>query len=884
VRTWLWVAASRVIALFTSRRLDEDFDAEVRAHIEMLTDEHVRRGMTRDAARRAAILRFGGAVQIKEQRRTDRSLPWVDTTLQDLRYALRSLRRHVAFSTIAVATLAVGIGAGTVVFTFASATLLRPLPYRNPHELVRIFETNPLKDWTRNIAAPANYADWKAQNTVFTDIAAYEQFNSNGSGAGDVFLAGFGEPQGLKSMGVSGNLFRVLGAAPLMGRTFTDDETFEGRARVVVVSYALWQGVLGADPGIVGRTIMLSGRAYNVVGVMPRRFFFPGRDVQLWMPFAYQPSVFAQARRPHWLGAVARRKPGVSLGQAQQEMNAIARRLEQQYPDTNTQMGVRLESFHDSLAYQPRAALLMLSGAVGVLFLIVCVNIANLQLGRGLGRTRELAIRRALGAGRRRLMRQLLTEALVLSLAGGVLGVALAAGARTALLRLAPSAVPLFAEVRFDSSVALFAVVLSLVAPLVFGVVPALTSSRPDRLNERADTGGRRASALRNALVAAEVALSVVLVVGAALLVRSLLRLQTVDPGFNQNQVVSFRIALPTARYADNAQRWRAFDAIERQLRQQPGMQGVGATSTLALRGFTWTGDATVEGRSATDYERELRHKSVTPGYFATMGIRLLAGRMLDERDVREQPPVTLVNEALARRYFRGAPAIGKRITFGRPQDNAPWVTIVGVVADEKQDALEAVVQPEAYTPLAQRMQNPMTYVVRSPLDPEAIVAAARQAVHGVDRDLALSDVTTLERVVQDSLADERFRTTLLSAFAAVALLLAALGIYGVLAYFVSQRSRELGIRLALGAHPASVFRLVIKQGMRPVLIGASGGLLAAIAVTGTMRSLLFGVRPIDPATYAVAIAMLGAIAVTACALPAARAMRVDPLVALREE
>ncbi len=526
----------------------------------------------------------------------------------------------------------------------------------------------------------------------------------------------------------------------------------------------------------------------------------------------------------------------------------------------------------------------MLGGAVGLLFLIVCANIANLQLGRAASRTRELAIRRALGAGRRRLIRQLFTESVVISVFGGALGFALAVMARATVLRLSASVLPVYAELRFDRSVILFDVALTLVAPFVFAVLPALRSSNAERLNDRGDTAPRDTRFLRSALIGAEVALSIVLVVGAVLLVRSLMRLQAVDPGFDQQHVVAFDLTLPSARYANAAARLRALEEIERRLKAQPGVQASGAVSTLALRGFTWTGDATIEGRSPTDYERELRHKSVTPEYFKTMGIRLLAGRMLDERDRIDQPRVTIVNLALARKYFRGADAVGKRITFGRPADNDPWVTIVGVVADEQQDAMDKAAQPQVYSPLRQQMQNPMTFVVRSTLDESAVMAAARREVQGVDKDLALTALTTLESVVHQSLGDQRFRTALLSAFAGVALFLAALGIYGILAYFVSQRSRELGIRLALGAKPAALFGMVVRQGMRPVVSGGIIGLAGAVALTTVMQSFLYGVAPLDPATYAVAAVMLAMIALAACAVPALRATRVDPLVALRDE
>ena len=878
------VLASRVRALFGSRRLDDDLDAEMAAHVALLTDDYVRRGASRDEARRAALVRFGGPMQIKERHRDDRALPFLDTTLQDVRYGLRALRRNPAFALVAIGTLAIGIGAGTAVFTIARAVLLRPLPYADPDRLVRVFETNPLKNWTRNIAAPANYADWKRQNTVFTDLAAYEQFNSTGSGASDVFLTGYGEPRGLKALGVTGNLFQVLGTPPLMGRTFADDETFEGKARVAVLSWGTWQSVFGGDAHIIGRTVTLSGRAHDIVGVMPRDFFFPGRDVQLWLPVAYQPAVFANVRRPHMLGVVARLRGDVTIERAQQEMNAIARTLERRYPDTNTQMGVRIEGFHGSLAFERRPALLMLSGAVGLLFLIVCANVANLQLGRASARMRELAIRTALGAGRRRLVRQLFTESLMVSLAGGVGGVAIAVLARAAVMRFAAASLPVFADLRFDRVVVLFAVALSLAAPVFFGVVPALRVSRSHRLNERADGGSREALTIRALLIGAEVALSVVLVVGAVLLLRSLMRLQTVDPGFDQHGVVAFTLTLPNARYPTAADRRRAIEEIDRRLAAQPGVQAAGAVSTLALRGFTWTGDATIEGRALTDYERELRHKAVTPGYFTAMGIRLLAGRLLDERDTQDRPPVTVVNLALARKYFSDADAVGKRITYGRPQDRAPWVTIVGIVADEQQDALDKVAQPQVYSPIRQMMQNPMTFVVRSRLDPAAAIASARAEVQAVDRDLALTSVTTLEQVVSDASGDHRFRTALLSGFAGVALFLAALGIYGVLAYAVSQRARELGIRLALGAKRQELFAMVVRQGMRPVIAGGILGIAGAIASSAVLKSLLYGIAAIDPPTYAVAVAILIAVALAACAIPARRATRIDPITALRTE
>jgi putative ABC transport system permease protein len=880
---WLAVVSSRVHALVRRRQLDDEFDREVAAHLDLAVDELVRRGWSPEAARRAAILRLGGPMQLKEDHREQRGLAFVDTTLQDLRYALRALGKHPAFSTIAVATLAIGIGAGTAMFTVVNAVLLRPLPYAAPDRLVEISEVNPLKGWTHTVVAPANLADWRARNRVFSDIAGYVGADDRGASQYQVFLSGSGEAQPLNGLAVMGNLFDVLGVSPQLGRTFSFDETFDGRDRSVVLAYGTWQTVFGADPAIIGRTLVLSGRSITVIGVMPRAFFFPSRRVQFWMPMGLQPDVFATMRRPHWMNTVARLQPGVSLAQARDQMTAIAAELEHAYPDTNTKMSVRIEPLRAIMASDARPSVLMLFGAVGVLFLIVCANIASLQLGRGIGRSRELAIRRAIGAGRGRLIRQLLTESLVLSAIGGALGTAMAAATPAAISRFAPSTLPAFATPQLDRTVLLFAVALATLAPVLFGIVPAIAASRSQRLTERRESPTRLTASARDLVVACEVGLSVVLVVGAVLLVRSLIRLERVDPGFNPDHVVTFKITLPAARYPQGADRVRAFGEIERRLSTAPGVDVVGATSTLALHGYTWTGDATVEGRAAEDYERELRHESVTPGYFPAMGIRLLAGRMLDERDGKDAN-VTLVNASLARTYFRDADPIGKRIKFGRPQDDDPWTTVVGVVADEKQDAMDTDAKPEVYVPLAENPQNRLTFVLRSRASVDSTLTAARQRVLAVDKDLALTDVAPLADVVEDSMAHERFRTVLLTAFAGVALMLAALGIYGVLAYFVSQRSRELGIRVALGARSSELFGLVIGQGMRPVAAGAAAGLAGSLALTSLVRSLLFAVDALDLPAFVAALALLVLVALTACTPPAWKATRVDPLIALRDE
>ena len=880
--TPLLVLLSRLRALGARQRVDDELDDEIATHLALLTDDYVRRGMTPVAARRAAILAFGGTAQLKEQHREQRGLRLVDATVQDLRYAVRSLRRNPAFATVAILTLAVGIASATAMFTVADAVLLRPLPYPEPGRLVEISEVNPLKGWTHTVVAPANLADWRARNTVFTDIAGYIGLDDRGASEHRLFLSGAGETQALNGIAVTGNLFDVLGTSPLAGRTFTFDETFEGHDGVIVLSHGTWQSIFAADPAIVGRTILLNGRSTTVVGVMPPDFFFPNKSVQFWVPAGVKPDVFARMRGPHWMHTVARLRPDVTLAHAREQMTRIAADLERIYPDSNRKMGVRLEPLHGIMAADARLTVLMLGGSVALLFLIVCANVASLQLGRGVGRAREIAVRRALGAGRPRIVRQLVTESLVLSVAGTAIGVLLALAAPALLARTAASVLPLYATPTVDGAVLTFAAALGLVAPLVFGLMPALTSSRVERLSMRTETASPQAARAREALVACEVGLAVVLVVGSVLLARSLYRLEHVDPGFRPDHVVSFRLSLPHPRYDDPAQ-GRGFVEIERRLKEIPGVQAVGAASALALHGTTYTSTATIEGRPPADYEQELRHKSVTPDYFRTMGIPLLAGRFFDAHD-GPTDLVIVVNESLARTYFRGGNPLGRRIKFAPPGDADPWNTIVGVVADEKQDGLDKDTRPEAYSTITASSQNPLTFVLRSNMSDDAVVAAARQTVRGFDPQVAIADVAPLSGVVAASIAGERFRAALIGAFAGVAMFLAALGIYGVLAYLVSQRARELGIRLALGAQPQELFAMVVREGMRPVAVGTAAGVASAFALTTLLASVLFEVRPGDPATYAVSLSALAAIALAACALPAIRATRIDPLVALHED
>jgi putative ABC transport system permease protein len=804
--------------------------------------------------------------------------------MNDLRYAIRSLLRTPGFALVAVLTLAIGIGANTAMFTVANAVLWRPLPYAHPEQLVQLWETNPLKHWTEAPASPANFADWQKQNTVFSGVAGYFGTRNRGLGFRDMFLTGLGEPLQLKTCAVTGNMFDVLEAKPLLGRTFVNEETFEGKGRVAVLSYGLWRSAFGADPNIVGRNISLNAMNHTVVGVMPPDFFFPNPQIRIWTAVGMDPKMLVEVRRPHFMSVIARLRPGVSIAQARAQMTTIASRLEQQYPATNTKMGVGLGGFRDWMVEETRPELILLLAAVGLVLLIVCVNVANLQLGRAANRTREIGIRKALGAGRARLIQQLLTESFVIAAIGGALGLLLAYTAVQGLVWVAPENIPLLDQVRIDGRVMAFNVAVCVFAALLFGFAPAFRASGSAELNDRGQTGGIERRRIRGLLVASEVAMAVMLVIGAGLLVKSLLKLQQVSPGFNPERALSFNVLLPTARYPKDEQALKAFEDIQRRIESNPQVIAAGAASTTALHGYTWTGDATVEGRSGDDYERELRHNAVTPGYFRAMGTAVMAGRDLNEFDTANVAPVTLVNEALRQKYFHGGNPVGKRIRFGRPTDKDPWVTIVGVVADQKQDGLDKAVLPEAYAPLAQDTQDPVTFVMRTKGDPLALAAFARQQVHAIDKDLAVTDVVTLQDEVHGSVKEQRFRTGLLSGFAAVALVLAAIGIYGVLAYLVTQRSREIGIRMALGAQRGRVLEMVLLQGMQPVLLGALAGVAFAAAVTRFIRGLLFGVEAVDPATYALTVFALLAVAMCACYIPARRATRVDPMVALREQ
>jgi putative ABC transport system permease protein len=812
----------------------------------------------------------------------------MNTLLQDLRYGARMLLKQPGFTAVAVITLALGIGANSAIFSVVNGVLIKPLPYRDPDRLVQFWESNPLKNWTQNVVAPANLFDWQKQNRVFEEIAAYMGSDKKGPTLSGLQMESDGEPERIKALYVTGNIFSTLGANASIGRTLREEETWEGKHTVAVLSYGLWRRRFGADPNIVGQKIMFNGRSREVVGVMPPDFYFPSKEAEMWSPMGWNYAEIAKLRRPHFLRAVGRLKPGVTLEQARAEMKAIASRLEQQYPDTNTQMGVGVGPLKEWIVSDVQLPLMVFMAAVAFVLLIACANVVNLSLSHSAARSREIAVRSALGAGRGRIVRQLLTESLLLALTGGVIGSLLALWLKDILVTFSPRDIPRLDEIRLDWRVLGFTVGVTLLTTLLTGLAPALQSSKPNltsSLKEGGQKGGvGQGSRMRGALVVAEIALALVLVVGAGLMIRSFGQLQKVDPGFDPNNVLSLSVSLPESKYPEDAQQRAFFDQAEQRIRRLPGVVAVGSTTTPALTGYTWTSDATIDGRPPEDYPREIRHKVITPDYFRAMGVTLLKGRFFNESDNDKSQPVTIVNATLARRHFPGEDPIGKRIKFSKPQLKGPWQTIIGVVNDEKQDGLGAKVEHETYQSYLQNAQGQMTLIVRAAMDPQSLAGAIREEIRALDRSLPLYDIKTMRVAIYESLARERFITLLLVVFAALALLLASVGIYGVMSYSVTQRTHEIGVRMALGAQTRDVLKLVVAQGGMLAAAGVAMGMVSAFALTRLMKTLLFGVSATDPATYIVVALLLTIVALLACYVPARRAAKVDPMVALRTE
>ncbi len=849
----------------------DDWTREWRAELWYATEHR--------AAPPALVFRCAGAlVHALWLRKEEWSLTMV---LQDVRYAVRALRVRPGFAAVAILTLAVGIGANTAVFSVVHGVLLKPLPYDQPDRLVQIWEVNPARNWTHETVAPANFLDWKVRTRSFTAMAYYIGSDTRAPGLVDVTLTGTGDPERLRAMTVSSNFFAVLGTVPSLGRTFQADEHLAARSHVAVLSDAFWRRRFGGDRAVVGRTVVLNGVPTEVVGIMPRAFHVPAAAADVWLPHAPN-AQFPQMRRPHWLRVIARLAPGVSLAAAQDDLSRIASDLEREYPDTNAQMSVGLGPLHEWFVGDTRKGLLALMGAVGLVLLVACTNVASLLLARATARRQEIAIRVALGAGRNRLVRQVLTEGLVLAACGAAAGVLLAFAALTTLSRIGPTSLPRLDQIAIDGTVLAVVVATICMTTVLFGIVPAWQSARTgsDSMRQGSRGGPGSTAAARRALIIVEVALSVVLLVGAGLLLRSFERLSRVDPGIDRAHALSFRISAPARRYDSDAKVASFFTEVVERLRTIPGVRAAGASVRLALEGRSWTGDLLVDGQPDV-WGRELRHKAVTPGYFEAAGIRLVRGRDFSSADL-SGAPVVIVNQALVRLYFADVDPVGQRISFDRDSPSTSWRTIVGVVGDEKQDGLAAQVKPEVYDPHTEDAPNTMSIVVRTAADPLSALAAARREVAALDSAVAIYDVRTLEDVVQRSLSEQRFTMLALGAFAAVALILATVGVYGVIAFTVGQRRREIGVRLALGARRTDVVRMVVGDGVRLVLAGLAIGAVSATIVSRSLAGFLFEIGPADPLVLVTVAALLSLAGAVASYVPARRASLIDPAVSLR--
>jgi putative ABC transport system permease protein len=814
--------------------------------------------------------------------------------IQDLRYAVRVLVKNKALTAIAVVTLALGIGANTAIFSVVNAVLLNPLPYKQPDRLVALWENVPGHGRWRT--SPANFFDWKKQNTVFEDVAAF--------GASTLTLTGDGEPEQLVGCRVSSGYFAVVGIDPVIGRAFLPEEHERGKGQVVILGYNFWQRRYGGDKNIINRSITLDGASYTVVGVMPAgiypvwpttsgRITFDEQQQQYWTPMSFT-AEWAAVRTAHVLGVLARLKPGVSIEQATGEMNTIAARLEQEHTD-NRGEGIILNQFMNEVVGDVRPALFTLLAAVGLVLLIACANVAGLLLAQHAGRNKEIAIRAALGAGRTRLVRQFFLEGLLLSLLGTVAGLAVAAAGTKLLLQFVPAGIPRLAQVDLDWRVLGFTMLMALSTCLIFGLIPAWHASKPDlhtTLEQTSRSVAQGASRLRfrQVLVVFQVSIAVMLVIGAGLLIKSFWLLQRVDPGFRAEGVLSASLTLPNSKYAEPAQINNFHKQLLDRISTLPGVK----TATIAYDHplqSNWLDSFQIEGRvpSSDNQSISANFVPVGPNYFDTVSVQLVAGRKFTPVDDQDHPGVAIVNESFVRHYFPNENALGQRLRPsppGRIWNNERLTTfeIVGVVRDVKLAGLEAPSEPAYYLPASQAPLQDMTLLVRTTTDPLSIVGAVRGAVLSIDPNQPISNVSTLEKVVDESIAQRRLNMLLMGLFGGLAMLLSAVGIYGLLSHAVTQRTQEMGIRMALGAQVSDVLELVLKQGMMLALAGEAIGLAGAFALTRLMRGLLFGVTPNDTTTFVVVAGVLGAVALLACYVPARRATKVDPLVALRYE
>ncbi|HVY72237.1 MAG TPA: ABC transporter permease [Verrucomicrobiae bacterium] len=806
--------------------------------------------------------------------------------MNDLKFALRQLLKNPGFTATAVITLALGIGANTAIFSIIYGVLLKPLPYPNPGQLVRVYESNA--DTPRFPMSAGDFQDYREQNKTLASLALYTRQ--------DLELTMDDRPELLSALRITSGFFSTLGTQPMLGREFRREDETPGNHHVAILSHSLWQRRFNGDPSIVGKSIRLTGEAFTVVGVMPAgvqhvggdyRSMPHGETVDFWWPISLRPQ---DDRGSHYMNSIARLKPGVSVAQASADLNVIAERLAKQFPDTSGYFRIAVHGLRDEIVGHSRTTLWILFGAVSLVLLIACVNVANLLLARSSARAREMAVRTAIGAGRWRVVRQLLTESLLLAAVGSAAGILLAQCGMAVLGKFGPDQLPRLQAVRLDGHVLLFTLGLTLLTGLLFGLVPALQSGNVD-LNGLLKQGGRGGTSggqrgLRDFLVVTEVALALVLLVGTGLLVRSFWKLQQTAAGFDSKRVLTAMVSLPFANYENRTNLARFQQQLLERVAALPGVESAGLTSDLPWTGYDENNSFHIEGKAGMpNSDAGGRYHFVSADYFRTVGVPLLAGRFFGAEDqFGKTPPSLLVNQALATKYWPGESAVGKRITFSDQPKEQDWRTIVGVVGDVKDRPESAAAVPAFYLSLAQVPQRQVTLAVRTTAEPSSMITAVRNEVLSLDRDDPLADIKTLERVSENAVAGRKFTFWLVGCFAATALVLATIGIYGVLSYLVTQRAREIGVRMALGAQAWDVIQLTLKQGMRPTLLGVALGLAGAFALTRLMTSLLFGISATDPGTFIASAVVLVLAALLPCWLPARRAARVDPIIALRQE
>src|SRR6266513_3121368 len=804
---------------------------------------------------------------------------------QDIRYALRVLAKNPAFTIIAVIALALGIGANSAIFSVINAVLLRPLPFKHPEQLVMVWENAAHMGFPRNTPSPANFLDWQKQAQSFTGMAAMVEHSFN--------LTGVGEPERLDGRRVSANLFDLLGVPALLGRSFVPDDDRPG-THVVLLSHSLWQRRFGSDPAVIGLALSLNGESYTVIGVMPRLVQLPGfanRKDQLWVPIAFSPEEAAQ-RGNHFLGVVARVKPGVTQKQAEAEMETIAARLAQQYPDYNTRIGAVVVPLHEQLVGDIKPALLIMLGAVGFVLLISCANVANLLLARAAVRQKEIALRLALGASRSRLTRQFLTESVLLAFFGAGLGLLLALAGIRILKTFIPSSVSQVQTINIDARVLIFTAFVAIVTGIAIGLAPALQSSHlnlNDTLKEggRDTGGGSKGNRLRGLLVISEVAVSFVLLIGAGLLINSFFHLRNLEPGFRAYHLLTMKVDLSEVKYPDRDRRAAFFDEVIRRVRALPGVGSAAVAGNLPL---TYNGDSmniSVEELPdpPPDQRPDVIYRAIGPGYFGSMGIPIIRGRDFTDQDKGDSINVVAISEKTAQHFWPGQDPIGRRLKPGSSASSAPWREVIGIVKDVRQNDFIAAPKMQMYFTYRQLKDlAPNALVVRTGIEPMRLAASVRDAIWSVDKDQTVADIDTMEHIVAGAVARQRFSMLLLGLFAVLALLLASVGIYGVMSYSVAQRTHEIGVRIALGARPGVVLQMTIKQGLKLVGAGMILGLAAAFLLTRLLASLLFGISATDPITFFGISLVLLAVAILASYLPALRATKVDPIIALRAQ